>query len=37
MNKEEILKDFIEEIEQDGLESTLYNFDFSLLGDEALI
>lgn len=31
------IKEFIEEIEQEGLESVLYNFDFSTINDDKLI
>jgi hypothetical protein len=31
------IKEFIEKIEQEGLESALYNFDFSTINDEKLI
>lgn len=31
------IKEFIEKIEQEGLESALYNFDFSIINDKKLI
>jgi hypothetical protein len=31
------IKELIEKIEQEGLESSLYNFDFSTINDEKLI